>query len=73
MRREARNAFFLSIVLGSTAFGRFARTGAFRIWPEYSLSGNEAIPSYPLTERENASEEWNRDILFHLILQPNTP
>jgi hypothetical protein len=40
---------------------------------EYSLSWNEAIPSYPAIERENASEEWNRPIPFHLILQPNIP
>jgi hypothetical protein len=47
--------------------------GAFRICIKYSLSGNEAIPSYPATERENASQEWNRPIPFYLILQPNTP
>jgi hypothetical protein len=47
--------FFFSIGLGSTSSGRFGRMGAFRICIEYSLSGNEAIPSYPATECENAS------------------
>jgi hypothetical protein len=36
---------------------RFGRMGAFRICIEYSLLGNEAIPSYHATERENASQE----------------
>lgn len=57
----------------STSSGRFAWTGAFRIWAEYYHSGNELIPSYLPTERENGSQEWNRSILFHLISQPNRP
>jgi hypothetical protein len=66
-------AGFFSIALGSTSFGRFGRTGAFRISGEYSLSWNHSIPSYTRTEREDGLQEWNRDIPFQQILQPNTP
>ena len=48
--RCARCSFF-PIGLGSTSFGRFGWTGAFRIYGEYSLSRNESTPSHPRTER----------------------
>lgn len=35
----------------STSSGRIGRTGVFRIWAEYSLSGNGSIPLDPGTER----------------------
>jgi hypothetical protein len=68
-----KQLLFSPIGLGSTSSGRFGRTGAFRICTEYSLPGNEAIPFHSETEHKNASEERNRPIPFHQILQPNTP
>jgi hypothetical protein len=66
-RRGDEIPFFLSIGLSSTLSGRFGRMGAFCICIEYFFSGNEAIPSYPVTERENASQEWNRLIRLQCI------
>ena len=59
--------------VGSTSSGRFGRTGAFRIYDEYSLLRNDLVPFHCITEHENTPQVRHGSIPFQLILKPNTP
>ena len=57
----------------STSSGQFGRTGAFRIWREYSLLRNHLASFYFATEHKNGLQVRNGSIPFHPIPKPNTP